>query len=165
MFLFKKDKTDPIKECLLAARKAIKHKDVPIGAVVAQKTKNGDWTVISSAENRVEIEKDSTKHAEILAISRAIRRKKSKFLTDCTIFVSLEPCAMCATAISLSRIKEIVFLAADEKGGGILHNARVFETDKHLWKPKITKINDDRAEESSKMLKDFFQLLRKNKND
>ncbi len=72
---------------------------------------------------------------------------------------------MCATAISLSRIKEIVFLAADEKGGGILHNARVFETDKHLWKPKITKINDDRAEESSKMLKDFFQLLRKNKND
>lgn len=162
MFLFKKMK-DPIEECLFMAKKAPKHDDVPIGAVVACKNQKGDWQIISRAENRVQIDRNPTHHAEIIAINRAVKRKKSKFLSECTLFVSLEPCAMCATASSLARIKSIVFLAEDEKGGGILHNTKVFETDKHLWKPDIVQIKDENSQKSSELLREFFKKLRNNK--
>ena len=104
--------------------------------------------------------KNPTLHAEIVAINKACKKLNAKFLDDCDLYVTLEPCAMCATAISFARIKNIYFAATDEKGGGITSNAKVFENDKHLWKPTVHQM-DEYAEQSAQILRDFFENLRK----
>lgn len=142
-------------QAMILANKAMNHDDVPIGAVIVH---NG--CIIARGENRVQQKKNPTLHAEIVAINRACKKLGTKFLDDCDIYVSLEPCAMCATAISFARIKNIYFAAPDQKGGGITANARVFESDKHLWKPEIHQM-PEYADESAKMLRDFFALRRK----
>ncbi len=91
---------------------------------------------------------------------KTCKKLGTKFLDDCDIYVSLEPCAMCATAISFARIRNIYFAAADEKGGGITSNARVFDTDRHLWRPNIVQL-PEYADESAKLLRDFFGKRRK----
>jgi len=144
-------------QAFLLAKKAQSHGDVPIGAVIVK-----DGKIIARGENRVQKSKNPTLHAEIVAINRACKKLGSKFLDDCDLYVTLEPCAMCATAISFARIKNIYFAASDEKGGGITSNAKVFENDKHLWKPQVFQM-DEYAEESAKMLKEFFQQCRKDK--
>ena len=138
----------------LCAHRAMQHDDVPIGAVIVR-----DGKIIARGENRVQQKQNPTLHAEIVAINRACKKLGTKFLDDCDIYVSLEPCAMCATAISFARIKNIYFAATDEKGGGITSNARIFDTDKHLWKPNIYQI-PEYANESAKMLRDFFRIRR-----
>ena len=145
-------------QALHAARRAFSHDDVPIGAVIVQNDK-----IIARGENQVQIRKNPTLHAEIVAINRACKKLGTKFLDDCDIYVSLEPCAMCATAISFARIKNIYFAATDEKGGGITSNSRIYETDKHLWKPTVTQI-PEYAEESAQLLRDFFAKRRKPNN-
>lgn len=142
-------------QAMILAMRAMKHDDVPIGAVIVH---NG--CIIARGENRVQQKKNPTLHAEIVAINRACKKLGTKFLDDCDIYVSLEPCAMCATAISFARIKNIYFAASDQKGGGITANACVFESDKHLWKPEIHQM-PEYADESAKMLRDFFTLRRK----
>ena len=142
-------------QAFLLAKKAQQHDDVPIGAVIVQNGK-----IIARGENRVQKSKNPTMHAEIVAINKACRKLGVKFLDGCDLYVTLEPCAMCATAISFARIQNIYFAATDEKGGGITTNARVFDNDKHLWKPKITQM-PEYAEQSAKLLKDFFQERRK----
>ena len=142
-------------QAFLLAKKALSHGDVPIGAVIVKEGK-----IIARGENRVQFAKNPTLHAEIVAINKACKKLNQKFLDDCDIYVTLEPCSMCATAISFARIKNIYFAAADKKGGGITSNARVFDTDKHLWKPAIHEI-PEYANKSSEMLKDFFENLRK----
>lgn len=137
------------------AKRAAAHDDVPIGAVIVH---NG--TVVARGENQVQLKKNPTLHAEIVAINRACKKLGQKFLDDCDIYVSLEPCAMCATAISLARIKNIYFAARDDKGGGITSNARIYDTDKHLWKPIVHHVPEF-ADESAKLLRDFFALRRK----
>lgn len=146
---------DFMNQAMILAMRAMKHDDVPIGAVIVH---NG--CIIARGENRVQQKKNPTLHAEIVAINRACKKLGTKFLDDCDIYVSLEPCAMCATAISFARIKNIYFAAPDQKGGGITANARVFESDKHLWKPEIHQM-PEYADESAKMLRDFFALRRK----
>ncbi len=146
-------------QAFLLAKKAQSHDDVPIGAVVVR-----DGKIIARGENRVQKSKNPTLHAEIVAINRACKKLGSKFLDDCDLYVTLEPCAMCATAISFARIKNVYFAATDEKGGGITSNAKVFENDKHLWKPQVFQM-DEYAEESAKMLKEFFQKQRQTKKD
>lgn len=146
---------DFMNQAMILAMRAMKHDDVPIGAVIVH---NG--CIIARGENRVQQKKNPTLHAEIVAINRACKKLGTKFLDDCDIYVSLEPCAMCATAISFARIKNIYFAAPDQKGGGITANARVFESDKHLWKPEIHQM-PEYADESAKMLRDFFTLRRK----
>lgn len=146
---------DFMNQAMILAARAMKHDDVPIGAVIVH---NG--CIIARGENRVQQKKNPTLHAEIVAINRACKKLGTKFLDDCDIYVSLEPCAMCATAISFARIKNIYFAAPDQKGGGITANARVFESDKHLWKPEIHQM-PEYADESAKMLRDFFALRRK----
>ena len=131
------------------------HDDVPIGAVIVQNGK-----IIARGENRVQKSKNPTLHAEIVAINRACKKLGQKFLDNCDIYVTLEPCAMCATAISFARIRNIYFAASDEKGGGITSNARIFDTDKHLWKPNIIQ-TPDFADKSAEMLRDFFKQQRK----
>ena len=141
-------------QAILCAHRAMQHDDVPIGAIIVR-----DGKIIARGENRVQQKQNPTLHAEIVAINRACKKLGTKFLDDCDIYVSLEPCAMCATAISFTRIRNIYFAATDEKGGGITSNARIFDTDKHLWKPNIHQI-PKYANESAKMLRDFFRIRR-----
>ena len=142
-------------QAFLLAKKALSHNDVPIGAVIVR-----DGKIIVRGENRVQKSKNPTLHAEIVAINKACKKLGAKFLDDCDLYVTLEPCAMCATAISFARIRNIYFAATDEKGGGITANAKIFETDKHLWKPNVHQM-EEYAEQSAQMLKEFFDTLRK----
>lgn len=144
-------------QAIVSAVRAAAHDDVPIGAVIVR-----DGKIIARGENQVQLKRNPTLHAEIVAINRACKKLDVKFLDDCDIYVSLEPCAMCATAISLARIKNIYFAATDPKGGGITSNARIYDTDKHLFKPTVHQI-PEYADESARLLKDFFTLRRQKK--
>ena len=146
-------------QAIILAQKAFAHDDVPIGAVIVR-----DGKIIARGENLVQKSKNPTLHAEIVAINRACKKLNAKFLDDCDIYVSLEPCAMCATAISFARIRNIYFAASDPKGGGITANARVFDNDKHLWKPKIQQMPEF-ADESATLLREFFQQRRQHKGN
>ena len=140
---------------LKEAKKAELIDETPIGAVIVR-----DGKIIARGENQVQQKKNPTLHAEIVAINRACKKLGQKFLDNCDIYVSLEPCAMCATAISFARIKNVYFAATDEKGGGITSNARIYNTDRHLWKPNVEQV-PEYADESAQMLRDFFALRRK----
>ena len=142
-------------QAFLLAKKSQQHGDVPIGAVIVK-----DGKIIARGENRVQKSKNPTLHAEIVAINKACKKLDAKFLDGCDLYVTLEPCSMCATAISFARIKNIYFAATDEKGGGITTNAKIFENDKHLWHPNVIQM-PEYAEQSAQMLKDFFVELRK----
>ena len=146
---------DYMKIAITQAKKALKNGDVPVGAVIVKNDK-----IIAKAYNKVQKLKNPIKHAEICAIEKAVKKLNSKFLNGASIYVSLEPCAMCSVAISYARISKIYFAVRDEKGGGIISNAKVFETDKHLFKPEIIEVSEY-SEESAKLLKDFFKNLRK----
>lgn len=142
-------------QAITCARRAFLHDDVPIGAVIVR-----DGKIIARGENQVQLRKNPTLHAEIVAINRACKKLGTKFLDNCDIYVSLEPCTMCATAISFARIKNVYFAATDEKGGGITSNSRIYETDKHLWKPDVHQMPEF-ADVSAQMLRDFFRVRRK----
>ena len=101
-----------MREALRAARRAPAHRDVPVGALVVK-----EGAVLSRAHNRREADGDPTAHAEVLAIRRAARKLGSWRLDGCTLYVTLEPCAMCAGAIVLARIPRLVFGAEDPKAG------------------------------------------------
>lgn len=146
-----------MKQALISAMRAYKHDDVPIGAVIVRGGK-----IIARGENMVQKKQNPTLHAEIVAINRACKKLGVKFLDDCDIYVSLEPCAMCATAISLARIQNVFFAASDEKGGGITSNARVYDTDKHLWLPTVRQLPEF-ADKSAKLLRAFFAERRNKK--
>lgn len=141
-------------QALVCAKHAFAHDDVPIGAVIVH-----DGKIIARGENQVQLRKNPTLHAEIVAINRACKKLNQKFLDNCDIYVTLEPCAMCATAISFARIRNIYFAATDAKGGGITSNARIYDTDRHLWKPNIHQ-TPEYADESATLLREFFALRR-----
>ncbi|MDR2412586.1 MAG: nucleoside deaminase [Rickettsiales bacterium] len=143
-----------MKQALILAKRAKGHDDVPIGAAIVR-----GGRIIARGENLVQKKKNPMLHAEIVAIGRACKKLGSKFLDECDIYVSLEPCAMCAAAISYARISRIYFAARDVKGGALLHNSRIFDTDAHLWRPEIIEI-PEHAAESAQMLKEFFNDLR-----
>lgn len=147
-----------MKQAIILAKKAKAHEDVPIGAVIVRDNK-----IIARGENQVQKKKNPILHAEIIAINRACKKLGTKFLDGCDIYVSLEPCAMCATAISFARINNVYYAASDEKGGGISSNAKVYETDRHLWKPNVIQV-PEYAGESASLLKDFFAERRKIKS-
>lgn len=147
-----------MKQAIILAKKAKSHEDVPIGAVIVRDNK-----IIARGENQVQKKKNPILHAEIIAINRACKKLGTKFLDGCDIYVSLEPCAMCATAISFARINNVYYAASDEKGGGISSNAKVYETDRHLWKPNVIQV-PEYAGESASLLKDFFAERRKIKS-
>ena len=142
-------------QAFLLAKKAQSHDDVPIGAVIVKAGK-----IVARGENRVQKSKNPTLHAEIVAINKACKKLNSKFLDGCDIYVTLEPCGMCATAISFARIENVYFAATDEKGGGITANAKIYESDKHLWKPNVIQM-PEYAKESADLLKNFFAKMRK----
>ena len=145
---------DFMREALKCAMRAARHDDVPIGAVIV---KNGQ--IVARGENKVQKRMDPTAHAEMEAIRTAARRLEQKFLDNCDMYVTLEPCAMCATAISLARIRRLIYAADDAKGGGIEHGARIYDTDRHLFMPTVTK-DSAYSDISAKLLKGFFKKLR-----
>jgi len=138
-----------MQSAIALAKKAAEIGEVPVGAVVVC-----DGKIIASAHNLVEKKKDPTAHAEILAIRAAAEILNSPRLTNCDLYVTLEPCAMCAQAISLARIRRLYFGAYDEKGGGVENGARIFSHSTCHHKPEI--YGGIAEAECAKLLKDFF---------
>ena len=124
--------------------------EVPVGAVV---TKGGD--VIAEAHNRPRETCDPTAHAEILAIRQAAARLGQERLDGCDLWVTLEPCAMCAGAIVHARITRLYFAASDPKGGAVEHGARIFEQPGCLHRPEI--YSGMGEERSADLLRQFFR--------
>jgi len=146
---------DPMALALMEATKAAARGEVPVGAVVVLR-ETGE--VIAKAGNRVEAWKDATAHAEMLALKEASQKLDLLRLETCDLYVTLEPCTMCAAAISHSRIGRIFFGAYDPKGGGIDHGARFYEKDTCHHKPEV--VGGLREAECARQLKDFFSRLR-----
>ena len=138
---------------LAAARAAAAAGEVPIGAVVVK-----DGEVIAEAHNAPRGLHDPTAHAEILAIRRAAEVLGDERLTGCELWVTLEPCAMCAGAIAHARIARLYYAANDPKGGAVEHGARVFDQPQCLHRPEVyTGIGEAEAAE---LLKNFFRERR-----
>jgi len=130
--------------------------EAPIGAVVLDPA-TGE--VIAVAHNAPISRHDPTAHAEILALRLAAERRGNYRLTGLTLVVTLEPCAMCAGAISHARIGRVVFAADDPKGGGVIHGARVFDQPTCHWRPQVAQ--GPLADESAALLRGFFRARRK----
>jgi tRNA(Arg) A34 adenosine deaminase TadA len=128
--------------------------EVPVGAVVA----GPDGAVLAAAGNRTRELNDPTAHAELLAIRAACATLASERLTGCDLYVTLEPCAMCAAAISFARIRRLYYGAADPKGGGVEHGARVFNQSTCHHVPELYAGLDE--ERAAALLKAFFQEKR-----
>jgi tRNA(Arg) A34 adenosine deaminase TadA len=138
---------------LAEAEAAALRGEVPIGAVLAL---GGD--VVAAAGNRTRELNDPTAHAEMLAIREAANRLSAERLTDADLYVTLEPCTMCAAAISFARIRRLYFGTADEKGGAVVSGVRFFAAPTCHHAPEIYPgIGETRAAE---LLKDFFRLRR-----
>lgn len=146
-----------MREALKEAQKAYDKLEVPVGAVIV---KNGK--IISRAHNLKETKFDTTKHAEILAIQKASRKLKSWRLLDCEMYVTLEPCSMCAGAIIQSRIKKIYIGAKDPKTGAVGSVLNLLED--YEFNHKVEVETGILEKECEKILKDFFKLLRKQKS-
>jgi cytidine deaminase len=139
---------------LLEARSAASRGEVPVGAVVV--SPKGE--VIGSAGNRTRSDNDPTAHAEILAIRAACAHLGSERLIGCALYVTLEPCAMCAGAITAARIDRLYYGAADPKSGGVAQGARVFA---HSQCHHIPEVFDGIAErDAAALLRDFFAAKR-----
>jgi tRNA(adenine34) deaminase len=117
-----------------------------------------DGTVLAVAGNEVEARRDPTAHAEILALRAAASQRGTKWLADATLHVTLEPCAMCAAAISQFRVRALVFGAYDPKGGAVEHGPRWFGQATCLHRPEV--IGGVRESEGAALLKEFFQSRR-----
>ncbi len=135
---------------LAAARAAAARGEVPVGAVVV----GPGGAVLAAAGNDVEAGCDAAAHAELIAMRAAAARLESARLSECDLVVTLEPCAMCAAAAGLFRVRRIVFGAYDPKGGGVEHGARVFATSPHIHQPEI--VGGVREAECAALLRAFF---------
>jgi len=142
-----------MERALAQARLAATHGDVPIGAVIVR-----DGEVIAAAGNRREADLDPTAHAEVLAIRRAAAALGGWRLPGTTLFVTLEPCAMCAGAIVLARIRRVVFAATDPKAGAAGSVLDVLGETALNHRPEVT--GGVLAEECGALLKDFFAVRR-----
>lgn len=138
---------------LALARTAAEAGEVPVGAVVVK-----DGEIIAEAHNAPRERHDPTAHAEILAIRRAARALGDERLTGCELWVTLEPCAMCAGAIAHARIARLYYAAADPKGGAVEHGARVFDQPQTLHRPEV--YSGIAEEEAGGLLRDFFKAKR-----
>ena len=140
-------------QALDEAEAAAQRGEVPVGAVVVL-----DGQVVARAGNRVEELSDPTAHAEILALRAAAAALGSPRLGGCDLYVTLEPCPMCAAAISLARIRRLYFGAYDPKGGGVDHGARVFDHPTCHHRPEVVGGVEERR--ASELLRDFFRERR-----
>jgi len=145
---------EPMQAAFAEAEAAALRGEVPVGAVVADRAGN----ILGRAGNRTLELKDPTAHAEMLAIREAAARLGSERLIDCDLHVTLEPCAMCAGAISFARIRRLYFAAADEKMGAVEHGPRFFgQATCHHAPDVYGGLGETRARD---LLKDFFKARR-----
>ena len=142
-----------MRRALRLATKAGSAGEVPVAAVIVR----GD-EVVAEAANRVETDNDPTAHAEILALRAAASRLGTPRLVDLDLYVTLEPCPMCAHAISLARIRRIYYGAEDEKSGGVDHGARVLAAPSCHHRPEV--YGGIAADEAASLLKRFFRARR-----
>src|SRR6059058_925308 len=138
---------------LKAAETAGKSGEVPIGCVVVR-----EGAVIASAHNRTLTDRDPTAHAELLAIREAARKIGSERLVDCDLYVTLEPCTMCAAAISFARVRRLYYGAADVKGGAVESGVRFFAQPTCHHAPEV--YSGVGESEAARLLKDFFRERR-----
>uniref|UniRef100_Q07T47 tRNA-specific adenosine deaminase n=1 Tax=Rhodopseudomonas palustris (strain BisA53) TaxID=316055 RepID=Q07T47_RHOP5 len=138
---------------LAAAEQAQNAGEVPIGCVIVR-----DGEVIATAHNRTLSDRDPTAHAEILAIRQAAASLGSERLVDCDLYVTLEPCTMCAGAISLARIRRLYYGASDPKGGAVESGARFFAQPTCHHAPEVYSAVGERR--SATLLREFFQARR-----
>ena len=144
---------EPMARALEQAQAAIAAGEVPIGAVVVC-----DGAIVAAAHNAPRGSCDPTAHAEMLAIREAARRLGRERLEGCELWVTLEPCAMCAGAIAHARIARLYYAAPDAKGGAVEHGARIFEQAQCLHRPEVySGIGEN---ESAELLRDFFRARR-----
>ena len=147
------DMTDFMEIAFDEARRAAQRGEVPVGAVLVRQGQ-----VIAQAGNRVEETSDPTAHAEILTIRQATAAAGSPRLEGADLYVTLEPCAMCAQAIAFARIRRVYFAAYDPKGGGVEHGAKVYDHATCHHRPEV--YGGLRESEAVQILKEFFQARR-----
>lgn len=146
-----------MKEALKEAQKAYDKNEIPVGAVIVKDNK-----IIARAHNVKEEKNDTTKHAEIIAIQKASKKLNAWRLTGCEMYVTLEPCSMCAGALIQSRISKVYIGTMDYKTGAcgsVLNLLKDYE-----FNHKVEMEKDILQEDCEKILKDFFKELRKSKN-
>ena len=136
------------------ARKARLRGEVPVGAIL----RDAEGRVLAADGNRTEELNDASAHAEMLVLRAAAKLRGSARLPDCEIIVTLEPCPMCAAAISAFRLKRVIFGAYDPKGGGIEHGPQLDRAPGSHFRPEV--IGGVREQETAQILKDFFAALR-----
>lgn len=144
-----------MKMALEEATKAAARGEVPIGAVLVHAATG---TVIASAGNSTLEHNDPTAHAEILVIRAGCAKAGAQRIPECDLYVTLEPCAMCAAAISFARLRRVVFGAEDAKGGGVLHGGKFFEQPTCHHRPLVA--HGVLADPGGQILKDFFKSRR-----
>ncbi|MEO5775220.1 MAG: nucleoside deaminase [Sphingomicrobium sp.] len=140
---------EPMRRALELAREAAAAGEVPVGAVMTRGEE-----VVAEGRNFMRSGNDPTAHAEIVAIRRAAERLSTSRLDECTLWVTLEPCAMCAAAIGLARVKALRFGAEDPKGGAVVHGPRIFAQPTCHHRPDV--LGGLGEQESSQLLRAFF---------
>ena len=144
----------PMRLALAEADAAAARGDVPVGAVLV----DGEGRVLAAGGNRVEADHDPTAHAEMVVLRAGAARLGAARLAECDLYVTLEPCAMCAAAIALARLRRLYFGAYDPKGGAVEHGPRLFDQPTTYHRPEIYGgIEEGRAGE---LLRDFFRTRR-----
>jgi tRNA(adenine34) deaminase len=140
-------------DALSEARTANEAGEVPVGCVVVREGK-----IIARAGNRTLRDRDPTAHAEMLAVRQAARALGSERLTDCDLYVTLEPCAMCAAALSFARIRRLYYGAADPKGGAVDNGVRFFAAPTCHHRPEV--YGGIGESEAAGLLREFFKARR-----
>ena len=143
-----------MERALQQAHAAAERGEVPIGAVIV----GSDGAVLAEAGNRTEGDLDPTAHAELLAIRAAAAKLGAPRLVECDLYVTLEPCPMCAQAISFARIRRLYYGAADPKGGGVEHGPRIFGQPTCHHAPEV--YGGIAESEAARLLRDFFKARR-----
>jgi len=146
-------KSNFMEEALKQARIAFEKDEVPVGAVIVENGK-----IIATSHNQNLILKDPTAHAEILVMRKAANIKDSARLDGCDLYVTLEPCAMCASAIALARIRRVYYAASDIKFGAVENGVRIFSSTSCHHKPEI--YSGISEEESKELMQSFFRNKR-----
>ena len=149
------DDAQAIALALEEAKSAALRGEVPVGAVLL----SADGALLARDGNRILELKDPTAHAEMLVMRAGAKALGNERLLGATLYVSLEPCAMCAGAIAMARVGRVVFAACDPKGGAVLHGPRFFEQPTCHHRPAVEQ-SDPHATEAGEILKEFFRARR-----
>jgi tRNA(adenine34) deaminase len=150
----KPEVSSPMRAALAEAEAAAARGEVPVGAVIVGK----DGEIVAADGNRTREYSDPTAHAEMLVIRAACLAAGSERLADCDLYVTLEPCPMCAAAISAARLRRLYYGASDPKSGGVEHGPRVFASPSCHHRPEV--YSDIAAAPAAEVLRKFFTLRR-----